>query len=86
MKGKIPTVEDIVSKKIFATMEDLPLIPNKNLLQLNSDRVRCGEFSILQISKKKFPTTDAKRVFMNLYELQGTCTNSKELVRTPRNL
>ena len=55
MKGKIPTVEDIVSKKIFATMEDLPLIPNKNLLQLNSDRVHCGEFFNSSIFQNKVP-------------------------------
>ena len=73
---KFPTVEDIVSKKFFATTEDFLLIPNKNLLQLNSDRVRCGEFSILQISKKKFPTTDAKRVFMNLKGLDLRCACS----------
>ena len=52
---KFPTVEDIVSKKFFATTEDLLLIPNKNLLQLNSDRVRCGEFFNSSNFLKKVP-------------------------------
>ena len=64
MKGKIPTVEDIVSKIFFATTEDLLLIPNKNLLQLNSDRLPCGAFLFWE---KKDPTTGHKRVFLNVF-------------------
>ena len=55
-----PTKGVTIIKKKFATVEDLFLIPNKNLLQLNSDRLPCGAFLFWE---KKDPTTGHKRVF-----------------------